>query len=133
MPFNRVLESVARIARRDRLVLILSDFDEIDGQTQRLIAGMAMHNDVLLGLVADPIADDVPAGLRLVVSDGSLQAEIDTHDKVVHKKLADLARGRLAEILDWQRQIGVPVMPLSTAEDSVEQMRRLFGLGRRRA
>ena len=43
MPLNRTLESVARIARRDHLVLVISDFDEIDEferQLQELNPGL---------------------------------------------------------------------------------------------
>lgn len=124
---NRVLASVARIAPRNHLILVFSDFDVVDRTTERLISGLAQHNDLILGLVADPFSRDFPVGHRVVVSDGTLQAEIDTGDRAVHKALRDMAQGRLAEILDWQRRFGIPVMPLSTAEDSVTQMRRLMG------
>jgi len=131
MPLNRVLQSVARIAPRNHLVIVLSDFDVIDDQTRRLVSGLSRHNDLVLGLVSDPFAHDLPKELKLIVSDGILQAEIDTADEKTHRDLADLASGRLAEILDWQRTLGVPVLPLTTAEDSVTQMRRLMGLGPR--
>ncbi len=132
MPLNRVLDSVARIARRNHLILVFSDFDEIDETTHRLISGLSRHNDLVLGLVSDPFADDLPKDLRVVVSDGELQAEINTGDSGTHRRLQDLAKGRLARILDWQRQLGVPVLPLTTAEDSIGQMRRLMGLSGRR-
>ncbi len=133
MPMNRVLQSVARIATRNHLVLLFSDFDEVDETTHRLIAGLSRRNDLVLVLVSDPYVDDVPKGVKVVVSDGSLQAEINTADKTVHRRLKDMAKGRLAQILDWQKQLGVPVLPLTTAQDSVEQMRRLMGLpGQRR-
>ena len=31
-------------------------------------------------------------------------------------------------VLDWQRRFGIPVLPVSSAEDSLRQMRRLMGL-----
>ncbi|WP_346909466.1 DUF58 domain-containing protein [uncultured Roseibium sp.] len=133
MPLNRVLQAVARIARRDHLILVFSDFDEIDATTHRHIAGLSKHNDLVLGLVSDPYTETLPTGVRIVVSDGSLQAEIDMGDRTVHDRLSDMAKGRLAEILDWQRPYGFPVLPLSSGEDSVRQMTRLLGLagGRR--
>ncbi|WP_157018881.1 DUF58 domain-containing protein [Mesorhizobium xinjiangense] len=133
MPMNRVLQSVARIAPRNHLILLLSDFDEIDETTHRLVAGLSQRNDLVLVLVSDPYVDDMPAGVKVVVSDSVLQAEIDTADRTVHRRLRDMAQGRLAKVLDWQRQLGVSVLPLTTGEDSVAQMRRLMGLpGRRR-
>jgi uncharacterized protein (DUF58 family) len=133
MPLNQVLQAVSRIARRDHLILVFSDFDEIDATTHRHIAGLSRHNDLVLALVSDPYSDALPRGMRIVVSDGSLQAEIDTGDSAVHRRLHEMATGRLAEILDWQRQYGFPVLPLSAGDDSVGQMTRLLGgSGRRR-
>jgi uncharacterized protein (DUF58 family) len=124
-----VLRSVARIAPRDHLIIVLSDFDAIDAETERLVSGLARRNDLVLGLVTDPFAQEVPEGLRLVVSDGTLQAEIDTADRTRHRALGELAKGRLAAVLDWQRRFGVPVLPLSAGEETLPQIRRLMGLG----
>lgn len=128
MPLSHVLRAVARIAARNHLIVVLSDFDVIDDETRRLIAGLSRHNDLVLVLVSDPFASEMPAGLRLVVSNGVLQAEVDTGDKAVHRDLRAMAEGRLAEVLDWQRALGVPVLPLSAGEETLPQIRRLMGL-----
>ncbi|MEX0285710.1 MAG: DUF58 domain-containing protein [Paracoccaceae bacterium] len=129
MPLTRVLRSVANIARRDHLILVLSDFDVVDAETERLVSGLSRHNDLILGLVTDPTAQEVPEGLNLVVSDGELQAEIDTGDARTRQSLQEMSEGRLAQVLDWQRRFGVPVLPLSSAEETLPQLRRLMGLG----
>ncbi|MEL0438005.1 DUF58 domain-containing protein [Phycobacter sp. K97] len=128
---NQVLAAVNRIAPRNHLILVYSDFDVIDAQTRRLISGISKHNDLILGLVTDPSADDALPGMKLVISDGELQAEIDTADSTTYQSLRKVSEGRLAEVLDWKRALGVPVLPLSSAEDSLTQMRRLMGLGPR--
>ncbi|MEM1073741.1 MAG: DUF58 domain-containing protein [Pseudomonadota bacterium] len=128
---NSVLQSVARIAPRNHLVIVLSDFDVIDAQTSKLVSGLSRHNDLVLGLITDPFADAFPQGAQLVISDGALQAAIDTSDRRVHQDISALSEKRLAEIIDWQRRYGVPVLPLSAGEDSLTQMRRLLGLGQR--
>jgi uncharacterized protein (DUF58 family) len=131
MPLSRVLRAVARIAPKNHLVIVLSDFDGIDAEAETLVSGLARHNDLVLALVTDPMAHELPEGMRLVVTDGALQAAIDTADTGTHRALADMARGRLAEVLDWQRRFGVPVLPLSAGEETLPQMRRLMGLGPR--
>jgi uncharacterized protein (DUF58 family) len=131
VPLNRVLGAVARIARRDHLVLVVSDFDGIDDRTKTLIGGLGRHNDVVLCLVTDPTAHEIPEKLRLVVSDGLLQAEIDTASGHVKRALAEMSAGRLARVLDWQRTLGVPVLPLSAGEETLPQIRRLMGFAAR--
>lgn len=128
---TRVLRSVARIAPRNHLIIVLSDFDVADAETERLVSGLARRNDLVLGLVTDPFAEDLPKGLKLIVSDGRLQAEIDAGDATTHRHLSEMASGRLAAILNWQRRFGVPVLPLTTAEATLPQVRRLMGMGPR--
>lgn len=132
MPLNTVLRAVMRIAPRGHLVLVFSDFDEIDEDTARMVSGLSRHNDLVLGLVTDPFAHALPEGAKMIVSDGVLQAEIDVGDHKVRRNLTELSEGRLAQILDWQRRFGVPVLPITAAEDAGAQMRRLMGLGPRR-
>ena len=127
---TQVLRAVARIAPRNHLVLVLSDFDVVDDETERLVSGLSRRNDLLVGLVTDPFGDAaLPEGLKLIISDGALQAEIDAVDHAKRRRLEEMARGRIAEILDWRRRYGVPVLPLSAGEETLSQLRRLMGLG----
>ena len=131
MPLNRPLGAVAKIARRDHLVLIISDFDGIDDRTRTIVDGLSRHNDVVLCLVHDPIAREIPEDLHIVVSDGTLQAEIQAGSDQTHPALAEMSSGRLARVLDWQRTLGVPVLPLSAGEETLPQIRQMMGLGGR--
>ncbi|CTQ53758.1 hypothetical protein LP7551_02285 [Roseibium album] len=131
MMLNRPLEMVARAARRNHLVVVFSDFDGIDERTGNLIGNIARQNDVILCPVTDPISEDIPKGLKMVVTDGELQVELDTTRKDTHKRLEEFASGRLADVLSWQRKYGLSIMPLSAGEDTVVQMRKLTGLGPR--
>lgn len=131
MPLNRVLTSAARIAHSNHLILIFSDFDEVDVLTLRLLTGLARHNDVVLGVVFDPYAQSIPYYQRIIISDGELQAQIDTGNRSVHDHLTEMSQGRLQDIFDWQKRIGVPILPLNTADDSIMQMQRLLGIEKR--
>lgn len=131
MPLNRVLTSAARIAHSNHLILIFSDFDEVDVLTLRLLTGLARHNDVVLGVVFDPYAQSIPYCQRIIISDGELQAQIDTGNRSVHDHLTEMSQGRLQDIFDWQKRIGVPILPLNTADDSIMQIQRLLGIEKR--
>lgn len=131
MPLNKTLEAVSQIARHDHLVIILSDFDGVDERTETMLCGLSRHNDVVIGLVSDPTAHAVQEGLHFVVSDGTLQAEIDTGSPQIRQALSDFSAGRFAEVERWARRAGIPVMPLSAGKETLPQIRQLFGLRRR--
>jgi len=124
---NTVLSSVARIAHHDHVVMVFSDFDGIDEMTQRHLSGIAMHNDVILFLVYDPMAERLESGERAVIGDGHMQAEIDLGSKSIRDAVSDFTRQRLEKIHRWQTEINLSVLPLSAGEETLPQIRRLMG------
>mgnify|MGYP000032370584 CR=1 FL=1 len=124
---NAVLNSVARIAHHDHLVFVFSDFDGIDEVTQRHLSGIATHNDVVLFLVYDPISERIEPGERAVIGDSHMQAEIDLGSKPVRDAVNEFTRQRLEKIHRWQTEINLSVLPLSSGEETLPQIRRLMG------
>ncbi len=127
MPLNRVLRAAVRIAKTNAMVLVFTDFDGIDEETEPLIAALARSNDLVLFNVADPLAGRLPAGLRLTVSDGELQAELDTDSGTVGRQVSEMMTGRIAPVLAWGKKYGVPVLPLSTDAPALDQVLTLLG------
>jgi uncharacterized protein (DUF58 family) len=124
---NEVLRSISRLARRDHLILIASDFDGADDETRDILLHLTQHNDVVAILTYDPLAVQLPPAGQLVVSDGELQVELPFGDEKIRKTLLEASDRRMHHILSWKKEIRVPVMPLSTAEDTALQIRHLLG------
>ena len=127
MPFNDVLAAVARLATRDHLVILISDFDACDDETERRLGAIAMHNDVVLGLVGDPSAETVPTTGQVTGSDGAKQALMDFADSKVRDGVARVTASRLEQVTEWQKRMRLSVLPLTTAEETLGQMVRVLG------
>ena len=124
---NEVIESVARICRHDALIIIASDFDGADQRTRDLLLNLSRSNDVVCCLTYDPLAVKLPAAEQLVVSNGELQVELLLGKEKVRKNILDASDKRIRSILSWQHELGIPVLPISTAEDVAAQVRHLLG------
>jgi len=124
---NAVLETVARQAHHDHLVIIISDFDGQDEHTRDLLMNISLHNDVIGMLVFDPFLFDLPPSGDMVVSDGELQVELPFGAGHVRKSLSEAADARIRELLAWRSQVGMPVPVSCTAEAVVDQVRKLLG------
>lgn len=124
---NAALDGVAQTVTHDYLVVLISDFDGADEDTTRIVTRLAQHNDVLAVPVYDPSRTEVPEKGRMVVSNGEIQVEIDFGKGSTRRRLMDMADDRLASVMAWQPDLAVPVLPLSTGEDVLEQARRLMG------
>lgn len=123
MAMNQPLQAAARLAGHDHLILVISDFDEIDDQTHRLVSRISSHNDVVLILVHDPLAQEFQLDTQIAVSDGRLQLELDRRNVEAIRKFSE---SRLAQILNWQTELGLSVLPLSAGEPTAPQMSRLL-------
>ena len=128
LPLATPLAAAARIAHHDHVVIVISDFDGIDESATTLIKRLGRHNDVVLMLVHDPMARNLPTDGRLVASDGALQASLDLRQPNVHAAVMAFTSGRLQRVIDWQDELSVPVLQLSAGEDTVTQLQRLLGV-----
>src|SRR5262245_57073639 len=124
---NRALDQVRRLAPHDATIIIASDFDGADEETRRAVGAMALHNDVVALLVHDPLQSDLPPSGRMTITDGELQVQVDTGTTSARRHILEMTRERLRDVLSWTRDFGVPVLPLSTAEETARQIGHLLG------
>ena len=124
---NEVIEAVARVCRHDVLLLIASDFDGADQKTRDLLLNLSRSNDVVCYLTYDPLAVKLPAAEQLVVSNGELQVELQLGEEKIRKNILDASDKRIRFILSWQHELGIPILPISTAEDVATQLQHLLG------
>lgn len=126
---NHMLREAERLAKHDCLLVIISDFAGWSHETVKRLRRLARHNDVIAGLVYDPLEKDLPNTRVLVVSDGSLQIEVDTGRKDLRTGFADQFASRVDYLQGELRKYGVPVLPITTTEPVPGQLRRLIGAG----
>jgi uncharacterized protein (DUF58 family) len=124
---NTALARAQRLALHDAAVIVISDFDGADDETRKMIGAMTRHNDVVALLVHDPLQSDLPASARMTVTDGELQIQLEVGRDSVRKSLSQVTRDRLKGVFAWTGERGVPVLPLSAAEETAPQLRRLLG------
>jgi hypothetical protein len=63
----------------------------------------------------------------MTVTDGELQIHLEVGRESVRKSIVEATQARLKAVFAWTQEIGVPVLPLSAAEDTAQQLRRLLG------
>ncbi|MEP2029562.1 MAG: DUF58 domain-containing protein [Paracoccaceae bacterium] len=131
MSLNTPLEASARIVKTNALILVFSDFDGMDAETERLLSRLSQKNEVILFSVSDPLKNKFPDLKNLVVTDGELQVLLDIESESTRVRLEKFSSGRLARLLAISRKYGVPVIPLSSAKETASQILYLFGARRR--
>ncbi|MQB07708.1 DUF58 domain-containing protein [Agrobacterium tumefaciens] len=123
---DAVLQRVAGIAHHDHLIVVISDFDGHSAQTRDTLLRLSSRNDVICILIYDPFLLDLPTSGDIVVSGGTLQAELQLRRADIREAIGRFAKDRGRELRDWQRELGLPMLPISAAEETAQQLRRLL-------
>ena len=129
---NAVLADIRRQAPHDCVLLVISDFDGADEETRRSLMLLCERNTVVAIPVLDPTATNVPARGRFVATDGDVQVEIDLGAGKTRERIEAYGGARLNTLIEWQRQLGMAVLPITPADDPAAQLRRLIGARTRR-
>lgn len=126
--FNEALSRCDRLAKHDCLVCIISDGAGQDEETRHLITRIARHNDLLFGFVHDPLESELPNAGSLVFEDGQKQLEVDTTQRNLQDQFRDDFANSRSSGRRFLLQRETPVIPLSTAEEVTNQIRRRLGV-----
>ncbi|NOD91417.1 DUF58 domain-containing protein [Ruegeria sp. HKCCD4884] len=124
---NAVLKQAARIAHTNTLICVFSDFDGLDDSSEILVRELAASNDLILFNISDPSSRELVPNLRLTVSDGDNQIELNSADTGLSDRIRHAMEDRLSQLQTWSRRYGFPIVPLTTAEPTLDQLLRLFG------
>jgi len=116
-----------RMAGPDYLFVIISDFDGWIEEALAAVKRMAQHNDLIAGLISDPLEEDITPASGLVVSDGQYQLMLDPQKQNLGERFQAHFRSRLAILQQELRKHGMPVLPINTVDPVFDQLRTSLG------
>ena len=106
---------------------MISDFSDWGPTALKRLKKISQHNDVISGLVFDPLESDISKADQLVVSDGKYQLEIDASDESLSDKFQSGFRNTIDSLQNEFRKFDIPVLPISTEFSVFEQLRKQLG------
>lgn len=123
---NVALEAAKRRAVHDHLVVLISDLDGADQRTQRLATEIAAHNDMLVLGVYDPLGAQLQSLPGMIAETNGKRRRVPNHASFT----ADFQQAFSRLIERWRNvfhALRVPILPITTAEPVIDQVRTLFG------
>ncbi|MCY1413235.1 hypothetical protein D9M71_286620 [compost metagenome] len=124
--FSMALRRTREVLRPGSLVMILCDERSLSDLVEQQLGLLARHTDLILLPVSDPLDQALPAAGLLRFVEGPAHLELDTHideQRLAYRALGEARRER------WQRlalRLGIPLLPLTTQEELVDQLRDLL-------
>jgi uncharacterized protein (DUF58 family) len=119
------LRRLARLARQPGLVVVISDFRDQHGW-ERALGSLRIHHSVLAVEIADPRESEVPDVGRLALVDPETGArlEVDTSNRRLRRRFAELERERRETVTRELRRLRIEHVTLSTDADWLLELGR---------
>jgi uncharacterized protein (DUF58 family) len=124
---NAAISRARRLLPHDGLLTLITDGAGANAETVQLITEVTAQNDALVVFISDPLEENLPDIGRVVAADAGQQIEVDSSATRLRTDFASEFRGRQKAVANFSRRRAIPVIPLSTARDSVEQFHELLG------
>ena len=124
---GKALGAAERLVSHDCLLVIISDFDGWNSRALTSVKRMAQHNDLIAGLVFDPLEQDISPATNLVVSDGRYQMQLEPERESLGERFGASFDSELAELQAELRKHGMPVLPIDTTSPVTDQLRSQLG------
>lgn len=121
--FSMALRRAREVLRPGSLSVIICDERTLTDAAEQQLSLLARHVDLLLLPLFDPLDHALPAAGLLRFSEGNARLELDTQNADLRQRYREQGEARSAR---WQRladRLRVPLMPLDTQHDLVEQLR----------
>lgn len=121
--FGLALRRAREVLRPGSLVMVLCDERTLTDSSEQQLSLLARHTDLVLLPLSDPLDHALPAAGLLRFAEGGAQLELDTHDGKLRQAYRAQGDARIAR---WQRlaqKLRVPLLPLDTQCELVEQLR----------
>lgn len=127
---NQSLARLRYVAQPGSLIILLSDFSDLDKQASAQLAQLARHNELMLVDIHDPMEQELPPPGQYRVSDGGNFMTLAT----ANKHLREQYRARFIQQQETLQQLcrrhKMTLLPLGTADEPLPALQR--GLGVRR-
>lgn len=123
---NHALNAALRVAKHDHLVVLITDLDGADDETQRLATRLAAHNDVLVIAVYDPLGISLTGAPGMLASDRGKVWPVPKSERF-RRDFQAAFQERLDTWRELFQNLRVPVLPISTAEPVAQQVRAIIG------
>jgi len=122
---TKYLHQTAGSVTNNHVIIVISDFSDIDDESKQHLTNLSWHNDVILVHISDPLDARLPEG-KLMMADGEHQIiwQNSRHDS--GKKYEDHARFITDRFPKEMLHYNIPVVQLDTLTPGNDQIIKLL-------
>ena len=120
------LTECIRLSKPGTLIVIISDFSKLSAQSEKLLAKLAQHNELLMVHTFDPLEYELPINGIFPVSDGVETIVIDASKDSLKRNFENLIQKRQHELKRISTRLNAPLLELSTEFPAISSIQNLL-------
>jgi uncharacterized protein (DUF58 family) len=120
---SMALRRAREVLRPGSLAIVLCDERALTEASEQQLSLLARHCDLLLLPLSDPLDHALPAAGLLRFEQRGARLELDTLNQELRQAYQAQAHARMARWERLRQKLRVPLMPLSTQHEMIEQLR----------
>ena len=124
---TRSLERLRRVTRPGSLIILISDFLEMDDNTERHLNELARHNNLLAIQIIDPLEQVILTVGDYGVSDGASRAVLNIRKKQDAEDLQAYFQSRHERARSVFQALGAPMIQLMTTDNVAQVLNAELG------
>ena len=121
--FTQALRRAREVLRPGSLVIILCDERSLTDSAEQQLALLGRHCDLLLLPISDPLDHALPDAGLLRFAEGGAELALDTSDFELRRSYQQQGALRQARWQTLSQKLRVPLLPLTTAQPLLAQLR----------
>ncbi|ARG96327.1 DUF58 domain-containing protein [Legionella micdadei] len=122
-PLSEVLMRVRRVTRPGSILVLISDFYNLDPDSEQHLSRLRSHNDILVYHICDPLELSPPKPQYYAITDGEQEFLLDTTMDDVTNAYKNFCEERIANLQTQFKRLQIQYVQL-TAETSLPQIVR---------
>ena len=124
------LVHLRQLARPGSLILLLSDFSDLDDAATGQLAHLQQHHDLAAIHLYDVLETELPLSGRYPITDGEHESLLDTGDKALRRAYTEQFETQVADLRSRFARYGARMLSMATDEDLVAGLRQALMPGR---
>ncbi len=123
----QLLADLRRISKPGSALFIISDFHDLNADSERELFNLARHADITLLQVFDPLERQLGSSQALMISDGQQQRLLPAQDKQFQQAYRARFEQHQAQLTLCAKRLGLALLSLDTHSDPAPALRQAFG------
>lgn len=121
---GQILLKLRNVARPGSLIFIISDFIELDDASEKHLALLSKHNQIVASFVYDPLEENPPPANHYSISDGINRAGMDTRSANFCRSYREIFKKRLSKIREITNRYQIPLLCFRTSDAIVKVLKK---------